>query len=102
MAAARRCAKPRYGSFMTSSADGNRRAGPELDELPSDSATGGRSGSAVRRQFAFRSSLDGTVVDDGPLGGTGFCRRRNPIFRRSSNGGFCSWKVENALSFKGD
>src|SRR5258708_40191828 len=102
MGGGRGCGKRRYGSFMTSSADGDSRAGPELDELPSDSATGGRSGSAVRRQFAFRSSLDGTVVDDGPLGGTGFCRRRNPIFRRSSNGGFWPWKVENVLPFNGD
>jgi hypothetical protein len=25
-----------------------------------------------------------------------------PVFGRSSNGGFWSWKVENALSFNGD
>lgn len=31
--------------------------------------------------IASTLSLDGTVVDDGPLGGIGFCRRRNPIFR---------------------
>jgi hypothetical protein len=30
-----------------------------------------------------------------------FCRRRNPISGRSSNGGFWSMKVENALSFNG-
>jgi hypothetical protein len=29
-------------------------------------------------------------------------RGETPVFGRSSNGGFCSGKVENALSFNGD
>jgi hypothetical protein len=45
---------------------------------------------------AVRFPLDGTVVDDEPLGGTGLCRRRNPISGRSSSGGFLS-----ALQYRG-
>jgi hypothetical protein len=58
-------------------------------------------GRAVGRQFAFRWSLDGSVVDDGLLGGTGFVEGGIP-FGGSSNGGFWAGKVKNDLSFNGD
>ena len=40
------------------------------------------------------SLVDGTVVDDGPLGGQAFCRRRNPLFPVVQTVGFGLGKSE--------
>ena len=101
MAAARRCAKPRYGSFMTSSADGNRRAGPELDELPSPRLDGDQAG-RCDGNLPFASRLMALLSMTGHWAGQAFVDGAIPFFGRSSNGGFALRKVENALFFIGD
>src|SRR5580692_10532390 len=50
----------------------------------------------------FASRLMGLLSMTGHWAVQAFVERRNPISGRSSNGGFGSGKVENALPFNGD